>query len=97
MSKKTEIEMVQVNTWVLHLPDLHTDEPVFYYNPRTDSFQREFSNQCAFLIEEECKRKEKELNLDGVSIAKGITEVPKQALVDTFVETIYETDLAGKK
>lgn len=83
-------EMIQVTTWVLCLCDESTDLPTFYYNQLEDIFQRNFSNQCAFVNEKTCLEKQNALNLEGVQVVKGSIDYPKELLMNIIVETFAE-------
>lgn len=90
MSKQ---EMVAVSTWALCLCDENTELPTYYYNPNTDSFQRNFNTECAFLEEKMCLEKQGELNVEGVRTIKGTMDYPKNLLVGIIIEAFEESGL----
>ncbi|MFY0742136.1 hypothetical protein AB1K09_06340 [Solibacillus silvestris] len=90
----TEAEaIVKVESWVLCLIDFESKEPSFYYNPINESFERKFSNQCAYLSREQCEVKESELNIVGLEIVKGTMDVPRDLLIESIIETFDELGL----
>lgn len=86
-------EMVKVETWVLGLVNWESSEPVFYYNTVEDKFERKFNNQCAYLSEKDCEKKEKELNIDGLQVIKGTMDFPKDVLINSIMDTFVEAGL----
>lgn len=90
-------EMIDVDTWTLYLGDYESNEPVFYYNTKLDVFERKHSNACSFWSEEECKKKDAELNIDGLQIGKGLTRMPKEYLVDTFMSVFVDLGVVGEE
>lgn len=94
---KQQEEMIKVDSWILYLSKYDIDEPVFYYNPVTDSFDRKFSTECSFWSEEACIKKENELNLDGIYSAKGTIDVPKEFLIDTIMSVAVDLGFVNDK
>lgn len=92
MTTETD-EIVKVESWVLCLIDFESEEPTFYYNQINDSFERKFSNQCAYWSKDQCEVKENELNIVGLEIVKGTMDVPKDLLIDSIIETFEELGL----
>lgn len=86
-------ESVKVVAWILGLVNWESSEPVFYYNTVEDKFERQFSNQCAYLSEKDCEKKEKELNIDGLQVIKGTMDYPKEVLIDSIMSTFVEAGL----
>ncbi|MDE0582208.1 hypothetical protein ON064_04000 [Planococcus sp. A6] len=86
-------EMVKVESWILYLGDYDTEEPAFYYNPSTDAFDRKFTTVCAFHSEREAKVKELDLNLEGLQIAKGTFDFPREALIEIVTQVFEESGL----
>ncbi|BAQ11465.1 hypothetical protein OXB_2995 [Bacillus sp. OxB-1] len=91
-----QIEMAKVETWVLCLGGWESNEPIFYYNPEEDKFQRQFSGKCAYWSEKHCLEKEKELSLDGLQVVKGTMDIPKEDLINSIMEAFVETGLIKK-
>lgn len=89
--------IVKVESWVLCLIDFEREEPSFYYNPINKSFEREFSNQCAYWSREQCEVIESELNIVGLEIVKGTMDVPRDVLIDSIIETFDELGLIKNK
>lgn len=87
---KNQNEMVKVETWALTLNKCESGPltPVFYYNHIDDTFERKFSMKCAYLGENECIKKEKDLNIFGLEIVKGTMDIPKDTLIDSVMEVI---------
>lgn len=86
-------EMIHVITWALCLCDENNGLPTFYYNQSEEIFQRNFSNQCAFLDEKTCLEKQSALNLEGVQVVKGRMDYPKELLMSSIVEVFAENGL----
>lgn len=91
-------EMVKVETWTLTLTKCESGQltPIFYYNHVDDIFEREFSMNCAYWVEKECVKKEKELKIYGLEMVKGTMDVPKEHLIDSIMETFVELGLVQK-
>lgn len=89
--------IVKVESWVLCLIDYESEEPSFYYNPINESFERKFSNPCAYWSRKQCEVKESELNIVGLKIVKGTMDVPKDLLIDSIIETFDELGLIKNK
>ncbi|MGE7838029.1 hypothetical protein [Viridibacillus arvi] len=91
-------EMVKVGTWALTLTKCEsgTLTPVFYYNHVDDIFERKFSMNCAYWVEKECVKKEKELKIYGLEMVKGTMDVPKEHLIDSIMKTFVELGLVQK-
>lgn len=89
-------EMVKVESWILFLGDWDGGNPKYYYNEKEDTFQNKFSTQCAFLSEDDCFKKEKELNLDGLQIAKGTFDLPKETMINSLMSVLEKADLVKR-
>lgn len=90
---KGEVEMINVETWIIGITGHESNQPEFYYNTKKDIFQRQFNRQCAFFSKEDALEKEKELDLFIVDVIKGTIEVPKEELINTIVEAFEKQDL----
>lgn len=86
-------EIIKVETWVITLDHESTGMPVFYYNPDTDKFEREFTNPCGYWDKSLCEKKLKELQIDSAEITKGSVEVPKNILAEAIAEVFIENGL----
>lgn len=90
---KSEVEMINVETWIIGITGQESNQPEFYYNSKKDIFQRKFNKQCAFFSEKDALAKERELDLFIVDIIKGTIEVPKEELINTIVEAFRKQGL----
>lgn len=79
------MEMVKVESWSITLVD-DENQPTFFYNHQTDTFQREPKMPCLFLAKTDADKKFLELNNSYLEIVGGFVEIPKEGLIETITE-----------